>query len=260
MAANDEPEEIGIPEWVVTFGDMMSLLLTFFIMLVSLSEIKQEEKFQAMVESMRQRFGYDRTLSSLVPGRSRPRNSAVAKLATAGRAKRLDTMRGGDKIQAPVGDFPRVRIIRPGTQTSIGAVIHFAPGDAMLGENEKQQLKETVAEMAGKPQVIEIRGHTWSRPIDPGSGFQNHMELAFARSRNVMAYLTEELGIDSKRLRISVAGANEPLSIEPDPKKQAGNSRVEVFMLDETIKDFSGTKEEQQKRFTDDAPKPSEKR
>ncbi|MGI9443328.1 MAG: flagellar motor protein MotB [Rubripirellula sp.] len=34
---NDEPEEMGIPEWVVTFGDMMSLLLTFFIMLVSLS-------------------------------------------------------------------------------------------------------------------------------------------------------------------------------------------------------------------------------
>jgi chemotaxis protein MotB len=34
---NDEPEEMEIPEWVVTFGDMMSLLLTFFIMLVSLS-------------------------------------------------------------------------------------------------------------------------------------------------------------------------------------------------------------------------------
>ena len=36
----------GIPEWVVTFGDMMSLLLTFFIMLVSLSEIKEEQKYQ----------------------------------------------------------------------------------------------------------------------------------------------------------------------------------------------------------------------
>ena len=42
----EEEEEVGIPEWVVTFGDMMSLLLTFFIMLVSLSEIKEEEKYQ----------------------------------------------------------------------------------------------------------------------------------------------------------------------------------------------------------------------
>ena len=46
--AEEEDSGGGIPEWVVTFGDMMSLLLTFFIMLVSLSEIKQEEKFQAI--------------------------------------------------------------------------------------------------------------------------------------------------------------------------------------------------------------------
>jgi chemotaxis protein MotB len=39
---DDEPDEISIPEWVVTFGDMMSLLLTFFILLVSISEIKEE--------------------------------------------------------------------------------------------------------------------------------------------------------------------------------------------------------------------------
>ena len=55
----------GIPEWVVTFGDMMSLLLTFFIMLVSLSEIKEEEKYQALVESVRQKFGHDLAQLSL---------------------------------------------------------------------------------------------------------------------------------------------------------------------------------------------------
>ena len=55
---DDEAEdEIGIPEWVVTFGDMMSLLLTFFIMLVSLSEIKEEETYQALVNSLQRQFG-----------------------------------------------------------------------------------------------------------------------------------------------------------------------------------------------------------
>ncbi len=57
---NDEPDEIGIPEWVVTFGDMMSLLLTFFIMLVSLSEIKEEETYQALVNSVQEQFGYEK--------------------------------------------------------------------------------------------------------------------------------------------------------------------------------------------------------
>ena len=38
MAFQEDPPA-GVPEWLVTFGDMMSLLLTFFIMLVSLSEV-----------------------------------------------------------------------------------------------------------------------------------------------------------------------------------------------------------------------------
>ena len=101
----------------VTFGDMMSLLLTFFIMLVSMSEVKSEERFQAMVESMARKFGHDTSVESLSPGPARPRNSEVAKLATEGRAKRLDTHRGGDKVRAMTGDNPRVRSIRPGAET-----------------------------------------------------------------------------------------------------------------------------------------------
>jgi chemotaxis protein MotB len=38
----EEDAPAGVPEWGVTFGDMMSRLLTFFIMLVSLSEISSE--------------------------------------------------------------------------------------------------------------------------------------------------------------------------------------------------------------------------
>ena len=65
---NEEPEEKGIPEWVVTFGDMMSLLLTFFIMLVSLSEIKDDETYQKLVDSVQREFGYSRSSESLSPG------------------------------------------------------------------------------------------------------------------------------------------------------------------------------------------------
>ena len=41
--AEPEEEQGGVPEWVVTYGDMMSLLLTFFIMLVSMSELKMKD-------------------------------------------------------------------------------------------------------------------------------------------------------------------------------------------------------------------------
>ena len=150
--AIEEEEPMGIPEWVVTFGDMMSLLLTFFIMLVSLSEMKEEEKYQAMVDSVRRNFGHAASSTSMVPGKFRPRNSAITKLATMGRARRVDTMQGGDKVEAPVGDNPRVLIVRPGTKSSIGSVVFFAGESAELTEAHKTVLRQLAATIEGKPE------------------------------------------------------------------------------------------------------------
>ena len=47
----------GVPEWVVTYGDMMSLLLTFFIMLVSMSELKGDGSIRAMLDAIKESFG-----------------------------------------------------------------------------------------------------------------------------------------------------------------------------------------------------------
>ena len=248
--AVEEEEAIGIPEWVVTFGDMMSLLLTFFIMLVSLSEMKEEEKYQAMVQSMKEQFGYSKAQASLIPGDLRPRNSALSKTATMGRAKRLDTLRGGDKVQAPVGENPRVVIVRPGTRTGIGTVIYFDEGTADLTEEHRIVLSQQGAVMQGKSQKIEVRGHTSHKPVTPSSRISDNWDLAYQRSRNVMQYLIQDLNIDARRIRMSVAGPHEPAHIGTDEKKLRQNPRVEVYMLDEVISDLVGTQEELQERFT----------
>jgi chemotaxis protein MotB len=250
--ADEEEEEMGIPEWVVTFGDMMSLLLTFFIMLVSLSEIKEEEKYLALVESMNKKFGYSTSKMTLIPGDLRPRNTALAKTATMGRAKRLDIMRGGDKVRAPVGDHSRVIIVRPGTKTGIGTVIYFEEGDAKLGEKQKTVLSQQAKVFQGKSQKIEVRGHTSFKPVSSESEIQDNYDLAYQRSRNTMQYLVEKLEIDPRRIRMSVAGPHEPAHIGTDEKKLRQNPRVEVYMLDEVISDFVGTEQEQQQRFTEE--------
>ena len=68
MAAVQEEEQAGIPEWVVTFGDMMTLLLTFFVLLFSMSELKQDQSI-ALIESLRRQFGNETSPQSMMPGR-----------------------------------------------------------------------------------------------------------------------------------------------------------------------------------------------
>ena len=48
----------GVPEWVVTFGDMMSLLLCFFILLQMFSELKKDREYQRVVTAIKEAFGY----------------------------------------------------------------------------------------------------------------------------------------------------------------------------------------------------------
>jgi len=75
MSSPDEEGGTGVPEWVVTYGDMMSLLLTFFIMLVSMSELKEDGRNRAMMDAIRQRFGPGAGLAGIF-GRSLQSNSA----------------------------------------------------------------------------------------------------------------------------------------------------------------------------------------
>ncbi|MEN0110357.1 MAG: OmpA family protein [Planctomycetota bacterium] len=227
----DEDEGGGdIPEWVVTFGDMMSLLLTFFIMLVSMSEIKQEEKFQAMLESMRRQFGHESSMSSMVPGMSTPANSSMQSIAALGRAKRKDIVRGGNRVKSPNGEDNLVRTIRPGRDTTVGGVVFFAEDSADLSEEARDQLDQIATQVAGKPQKVEVRGHASRKPVADG----DHYTLASRRARAAMAHLVAR-GIAPERIRLGSAGANEPIDDSYDPSRRAMNARVEVLMWDEKV-------------------------
>lgn len=248
---DDEDAGMGIPEWVVTFGDMMSLLLTFFIMLVSMSELKEDEKFQATVDAIQQEFGYQHSSESISPGSTRPRTTAYRPLATISRAKRTSTHAGGAPTQAPQGDNERVRIIRPGQQTAIGTVLFYKDGAIELSDENKKILEAEVSQFVGKPQKIEIRGHTSHEANDLGANALEPMDLAYKRCRAVMNHLVETLEIPAKRIRMSTAGSNEPMSISTDPTKLKMNPRVEVFLLEETVDELVGTPEDRDEKFLD---------
>jgi len=236
--AEEEDEGGGIPEWVVTFGDMMSLLLTFFIMLCSMSEIKEEQRYQAMVDSLRKRFGHDAAILSAVPGKVSHNNSALEKLASMGRSRRADIMRGGAKVRAPIGDSPRPVHTPESGRIAVGGVVFFPEQAWMLDEKQKRTLENIASNFGGKPQIIEIRGHTSNAPLPKGSPFLDHWDLAYARCNQARNYLVK-LGINPKRIRISVAAANEPRHKGNDPILARENSRVEIFMLSELAGDLS---------------------
>lgn len=240
MEIEDDPP-MSIPEWVVTFGDMMSLLLTFFIMLVSLSEIKQDEKLQAIMESFHRQFGPVRSSELYTPGDRPPHPTARAVLATEGRARQKNIAKGGVPKQGPEGEEPHVRIIRPGQHTAVGSVIFFRMGEETLDDKAKKILGALAEQLRGKAQRIEIRGHAEPQIAARATELGQPMDLSYGRSRVVMRYLVETEKIEPNRIRISASAGNEPMDEGSKLHDRQLSGRVEVFLLDESLPNSNRT-------------------
>lgn len=233
MSLIDEEDASPPADWIVTYGDMMSLLLTFFILLVSMADI-QKQKYEALVESLRRSFGTSAGTASGGPGAPMLKGMGVSNRQTPSQPKSENGAKKGTKEDGPRGPYHRTMIIRPGRNPTLGGVIYFDETSSELSPQNREVLQRTANLFRGKLQKVEVRGHSSSYPLPPDSPYANHWDLAYARCRHTMEYLGQ-LGVDPKRIRIAVAGDNEPLHTSPDPLLRKENARVEVFMLDEFV-------------------------
>jgi chemotaxis protein MotB len=122
---------------------------------------------------------------------------------------------------------------RGGERTSIGTVVHFPEESAELNADGQKRLHDVTGLMLGKPQKIEIRGHSSRRPLPAGGPFSDHWQLSYARCQAVLKALEYE-GLPRERIRLSQAAGNEPLAVPDESLPGGGYARVEVVMLNET--------------------------
>ena len=97
------PEEpaVGAPAWVLPYGDMMSLLLACFLLLLSMSEIKQDHRFRAMADSLRQQFGDETATAGLFAGLGKHRDAGGLPIAGIGRARREQAIEHESAVRLP---------------------------------------------------------------------------------------------------------------------------------------------------------------
>ncbi|MAC54621.1 MAG: flagellar motor protein MotB [Gimesia sp.] len=228
----------GVPEWVVTYGDMMSLLLTFFIMLVSLSEIVNDEKYRAILESIQSYTGY-RTGPISPPGKYFPMNSLVDQMSMLGAyTDSPDRGRGGIKTRSLEGKDVRVYRTREGVPVPVGRTLYYNQTDIDLDARRREKLDLMIPELAGKPNKIELRSHTSVKPLPADSPIHDKLILTYQRGRAVMLYLIQK-GIEPKRIRITAAADSEP-PLQTGDEQSEQMDRLDVLLLDAFVNDYVG--------------------
>lgn len=229
-----EPEEShgeGAPEWMVSYADMITILMSFFVVMFSMAGSKNAKKEDPVMVSLRRQFGrfVGVPATFLPPSQSSPKNSG-SKPSPAGHESKA--------VGLP-GDHSHVVTIRSGDQRTIGGVIYFKGRTTDLSDEQRRQLQEVAKDLAGKPQKIEIRGHTGNRPFPPDGKINDNWDVAYRRCHKTMDYLVL-LGLDPARFRMGVSAQYEPVYGGRDPIELEKNSRVEIFMLNEFTEDLRG--------------------
>ncbi|MFN0196973.1 MAG: flagellar motor protein MotB [Planctomycetaceae bacterium] len=231
-----EDPPAGVPEWVVTYGDMMSLLLTFFIMLVSLSEVRADKKFRAVMEAVQSYMGY-RTAPLSPVGENFQMNSMFESLQIKLGSFTDSNDQGGIKTRSIAGDDIRVYRTREGKTTQIGRPILFGEGDIALDVADVEQLQLMLDSIAGKPNKIELHSHVSKQPLPQGSQYADKYQFSFARGKAVFDYLIGH-GVAANRIRITTASDLEG-KLDED-QQLLDENRVEIFLLDAFTEEYIG--------------------
>lgn len=227
----------GVPEWIVTYGDMMSLLLTFFILLVTLMEPKKEtQSIQESITALQSGFlgGMGR-----LPLVDTPMAAIIKKFE---HAVRNEKQKSKSKVEdhGLKGRTTTVTRIREGLLFTIGGLIAFEPGSAELQPEARESLASIAEAIRGHNNKIEIRGHTDGLELIEGGPYKTLWELSNARATVVMEFLTSrEQGIRAQRIRLQACADNEPLLrrvVEKD--RRAVNRRVELIVTERSVQDF----------------------
>lgn len=237
MAIEEDPPA-GVPEWVVTYGDMMSLLLTFFIMLVSLSEIQADEKYRAVLESVMKKMGYLK--GPLAPeGKHFPLNALIEHMTKLG-SHSDQQGKGGVKSRGLQGKESRVTRLRDGISVR-DAVIQFPPGKLDLDDRQQEALLSSARRLSGKPHKLDIRGSVGTIPEKLESEkLRDPRVLAYERARLVATFL-ERNGVTSDRIKISSVGSHYRAINSNSGESTASNPDcVEIFVLDMYAEEFRG--------------------
>ncbi len=228
----EKEEGGGAPEWMVTFSDMTTLLLTFFVLLLSFSN-QDIQKFREMLGSIKDAFGVQKVefgeyaAKSIQPfelGEKKRYPVALSDTALAEAIREAASESGISQDQI------EVKLTDEGVRVRLKGKIFFAVGSAKLKENVYKFLDSIIEIMRRTDYELAVEGHTDNIPIRTRE-FPSNWELSAARAAVVVRYLVEKGGIDPKRLKAVGYADSRPLVPNDTPEHRAMNRRVEFLFV-----------------------------
>ncbi|MEI7481906.1 MAG: OmpA family protein [Elusimicrobiota bacterium] len=207
--------------WAVTYGDLMSYLMIFFLVLFSFSIAKTDKaktrKYEESLVNIQKAFGGKLDKKQVERAKAQDQEDKVAdKLKES-----MATNQMSNLVQIDSNEH-RVRLV-------LTEAVLFDSGKADLRGRAKDVLKSIAEELKKLPNEVQVEGHTDNVPIRAGRYLTN-WELSMARAYSVIQFL-ESTGMDPKKLAGIGYGENRSVAENTTIEGRAKNRRIEISLL-----------------------------
>jgi chemotaxis protein MotB len=269
-----EEEERTMPAWVMTFADLMSLLMCFFVLLLSFAEM-DAMKFKQIAGEMSKAFGVQRDVPAIEPpmgtspifdrfspGVPQPTPIDSVRQQTSDERPQLRTFTSDAQVENTVQELSQRQVeasletlrelleqeLQDGKltleQDRERIVIRieergaFSSGSSDMTAVLQDMLNRIAAELVRLPGVLTVEGHTDNIPIRTAR-FQSNWDLSAARASSVANGLLSNPAIDSARLQVHGFAETRPRADNDSPEGRALNRRVEIVVdLSDPLEEF----------------------
>ena len=242
-----EEEHENHERWLITYADMITLLMAFFIMLFAMSQIDLA-KFKAFQAGVASHFdkpsGVLKGGTGLLLGNAQEADSeqAVAKMLTeqarlqaAAQRERKDLTEAQHRIEGQLGlrglrDRARFSLQERGlVVTVVSDDVLFDSGQADLRDEGARVLNVVASVVARMPNRVLVEGHTDNRPVS--GRYPSNWELSTARASAVVRYLSSNHGITASRLSAAGYADQHPAAPNNNDRNRQRNRRVEIVVV-----------------------------
>ncbi len=266
-APNDGDEHTNQERWLLTYADMITLLMVLFIMLFAISQVDQK-KFDQLSDGLAHQFGTPRAVLtgqtsilassskaiSLNPKMADPgvraelQSELPAPPPTAGAEQLLASAQEHALIQAANFARAKAQILASLHQAGLDGAVSirtdqrgltvsvitdrmlFAADLAVLAPAGRRLADAIAPALKILPNDILVEGHTNNVAVTP-KFYPTEWELSSARAVTVVRYLIEHLGLKAKRLGAVGYADQRPLLPSSNPASVSVNRRVDIVVL-----------------------------
>jgi len=222
-------EEDNLERWLLTYSDLITLLLGLFVILYASSKV-DVEKFKQFSAALTQKFG-----TGVLPANQMPVITPMQAAPPGG--SKMDSIR--NDIMSAVADMPESEGLTF-AESQIGLVIRFK--DRLLFEIGKADLKESshkilsaiADELKKLPNDLLIEGHTDNIPIQTAQ-FPSNFHLSSYRALNAEFFLIQQCGFPPERISVQGYGEYRPIKPNDSEENRAFNRRVDIVIVNENI-------------------------